>query len=103
MHGPEQSEWNSVPCIPAKTAAMTWLENFYQETLARHNVWIAPHITVQDGDISFEWWYYKRTLSVYVSTSEAWFLQSAGPASKQLEGSADTADIRQNIWQWLTA
>ena len=93
---------DGMPCVPANIPATTWLESFYQEALARHDIWIVPHITIQDGDISFEWWHNEKTLSVYVSTSDAWFLQSAGPASKQFEGSADTADIRQNIWQWLT-
>ena len=79
-----------------------WIENLYLEIKSRSEIWITPHLTVQDGgDIVFEWWYYKRSLTVYVSADEVWFLQSAGARSDQTDGDANTPEVRRSIWQWL--
>lgn len=91
------------PKPEALRLAKSWAESLYGEIKAQEVLWIMPHLTVQDGgDVVFEWWNGKKSLSVYISTDEVWFLQSAGASSKQNEGNADTPEVRHRIWQWLT-
>jgi len=91
------------PYPAALRLAKEWVESLYSEIRMREDIWILPHLTVQDGgDVVFEWWKGQKSLSVYVSSDEVWFLQSAGSNSEQTEGDADTKAIRRSIWQWLT-
>ncbi len=91
------------PYPEALRLAKAWAENLYGEIKTQEKVWITPHLTVQDGgDVVFEWWHERKSLSVFVSVDEVWFLQSAGSTSKQTEGDADTEEARRSIWQWLT-
>ncbi len=91
------------PYPAALRLAKEWVESLYGEIRMRESVWILPHITVQDGgDVVFEWWKGQKSLSVYASSDEVWFLQSAGSNSEQTEGDADTKAVRRSIWQWLT-
>lgn len=90
--------------IELKTLELSrdWIENLYLEIKNHSEIWITPHLTVQDGgDIVFEWWNGKKSLSVYVSADEVWFLQSAGARSDQTDGDANTPEVRRSIWQWL--
>jgi hypothetical protein len=81
----------------------SWANSLYSEIKTQKGIWIDPHLTVQDGgDVVFEWWHEHKSLSVYISVDEIWFLQSAGPNSEQTEGDASTVEVRQSIWQWLT-
>lgn len=90
------------PYPEALRLAKEWVENLYGEIKTQEKVWILPHITVQDGgDVVFEWWHGQKSLSVFVSVDEVWFLQSAGSNSEQTEGDADTKEVRRSIWQWL--
>jgi len=98
--------FNKTDLIELSTLELSrdWIENLYLEIKSRSEVWITPYLTVQDGgDIVFEWWYYKRSLTVYVSADEVWFLQSAGARSDQIDGDANTLEARRSIWQWLMA
>jgi hypothetical protein len=91
------------PHSEALRLAKSWAASLYREIKSQEKMWIAPHLTVQDGgDVVFEWWQGQKSLSVFVSVDEAWFLQSAGSNSEQTEGDADTGEVRQSIWQWLT-
>jgi hypothetical protein len=91
------------PDPAALTLAKSWLENLYHEIKTTEERWLRPHLTVQDGgDVVFEWWKGQKSLSVYASSDEVWFLQSAGSNSEQTEGDADTKAVRRSIWQWLT-
>ena len=93
----------SAPDPEALNLARSWAENLYAEIKTQEMAWIPPHLTVQDGrDVVFEWWKGPKSLSVYISTEETWFLQSAGSGSEQSEGDAGTPEVRQSIWQWLT-
>ena len=90
------------PHPAALELAKSWVASLYSETKSQEKTWIPPHLTVQDGgDVVFEWWNGQKSLGVYVSPSEIWFLQSAGVNSEQNEGNADTQETRQSIWQWL--
>ena len=91
------------PYPEALCLAKVWAVKLYGEVKAQEKIWIPPHITVQGGgDVVFEWWRGRKSLSVFVSVNDAWFLQSGGTASKQTEGSARTKDARRAIWEWLT-
>lgn len=91
------------PYPKALRLAKAWLENLYGEIKTQEKVWILPHITVQDGgDVVFEWWKGQKSLSIFASVDEVWFLQSAGSTSEQTEGDAGTEEARRTIWQWLT-
>lgn len=93
----------SAPDPEALNLARSWAENLYAEIKTQEMAWIPPHLTVQDGgDVVFEWWKGPKSISVYISTEETWFLQSAGSGSEQSEGDAGTPEVRQSIWQWLT-
>lgn len=95
---------SAMPPYPeALQLAKAWMENLYGEIKTQEKIWIVPHITVQDGgDVVFEWWHERKSLRVFVSVDEVWFLQSAGSKSEQSEGDAGTAEVRHGIWQWLT-
>ena len=98
--------FNKTDLIELSTLELSkdWIENLYLEIKSRSEVWITPHLTVQDGgDIVFEWWNSKKSLTVYVSADEVWFLQSAGARSDQTDGDANTLEARRSIWQWLMA
>lgn len=91
------------PHPDALQLAKSWAESLFTEIKLQGDTCILPHLTVQDGgDVVFEWWKGPKSLSVYVSPNEVWFLQSAGPNSVQTEGIADTQEARHKIWQWLT-
>ena len=91
------------PDPEALTLARSWVSSLYSEIKSQEAPWITPHLTVQDGgDVVFEWWHGQKSLGVYVSVGEVWFLQSAGSNSEQHEGEANTPEVRLSIWQWLT-
>lgn len=91
------------PYPEALHLAKAWVGSLYSVIKTQKGTWIDPHLTVQDGgDVVFEWWQGQKSLSVFVSVDEAWFLQSAGSNSEQTEGDANTEEARQSIWQWLT-
>jgi len=97
-------EVGTVPPDPdALRLAKTWVGSLYREIKTQEATWVLPHVTVQDGgDVVFEWWQGQKSLSVYISADEIWFLQSAGSNSEQTEGYADKQEVRRSIWQWLT-
>ena len=93
----------SSPGSTALGLSHIWIANLYSEVKRRSEVWSTPHLSIQDGgDIVFEWWKGKKSLTVYVSADEVWFLQSAGACSDQTDGDANTLEARRSIWQWLT-
>ena len=103
MPRPETSQHREAPDPAALQLAKAWSESLYREIKTRKGTWILPHLTVQDeGDVVFEWWHGQKSLSVYVSADEVWFLASAGSVSPQSEGDASTEEARYRIWNWLT-
>lgn len=87
----------------AISRAEAWLGQLYAEVKAQSGIWTRPHITTQDdGDVVFEWWQGPRSLSVFVSVNDVWYLQSSGSNSEQSEGNPYTEESRTTIWKWLT-
>lgn len=97
------SQGPSRPHPLALEHAESWAENFYEELADYEYRWKTPHITVQDGeDVVFEWWNGRKSLTVYFSPDESWFLQSAGAGSEFGEGNPDEREERFGMWRWLS-
>src|SRR3989442_2615769 len=88
--------WNGYDALPPKPRAITraaeWMKQLYAEVLAAKLPWIDPLVCASaDGDVSFEWWFGNRKITVYVSEKSVEYVKVWGP--RVLED-MDDGDLR---------
>jgi hypothetical protein len=100
--------WNGydalAPDYKAVEYTIHWIELFYQEIVASGQEWIEPNVTASaEGEVVFEWWHSTKGLATYIGNQSAEYLKDWGTNinTEMEDGSANSPDIRRNLWTWL--
>jgi len=84
--------------------ARKWLGQLYADVSSSGRSWYPPHITAnEDGAVVFEWAKRQKRLSIYISDTECWYLQSWGLdiLEEMRDGDLTKATECFAIWSWM--
>ena len=102
------ADWNgnnvAAPEVRSIERARKWIRQMYADVLLNKLIWRDPHVSAnEDGNVTFEWWHEDRSLTVYVEPDHTWYVTSWGAdvMSEMDDGTADSAEERQDVWKWL--
>lgn len=100
--------WNgyevSAPNPDSIEKAKQWLHEIHNDAKCNNHRWFSPHVTAnEEGDIVLEWVRGRKRLSVYISSSEAWYIKAWGPSIQyeMSDGTVTTASDRIALWTWI--
>lgn len=83
--------------------AVWWLETFAKHSASLDLPFLAPHVSLSDGEVVFEWWRAARKLTVYVNENELQFIRVWGPNifDEMEEGRLESGKEERRVWRWL--